>query len=464
MTECNENPIEFSSLGRKQVVADFEGGSITSDGGALLLREVDRHLGLIDKLNAALPDPRDPSKVVHEQRHLLARRILGIALGHEDLNDHQHLRDDPLVQAATGRGVDPDQPLASPATLCRLENRATDRKALSDLAAVLVDVFVASHASHEQPPEELVPDFDATDDEAHGHQAGRFFHGYYDCYCFLPPYVFCGDHLLVAYLRPANIDASKHSRAILKLLVTRLREAWPRVRITVRADSGFCRWRLMRWCDRHGVNYVPGLAKNKALERLSAGTLLRGRLSFEETGEKRRLFEEFTYAAGTWDRHRRTILRHEHDEHGPNPRYVVTNLQGEGYEAQALYEGTYCGRGECENRIKEQQLDLFAGRTSCHEFLPNPFRVLLSAAAYVLVDHLRRLGLRGTELEQAQAGTIRLKLLKVGARVVSSVRRVVLHLSGGFPLRDLFARLARRLTTLPSRLPPLPAAPPATTG
>jgi len=454
MTDCNPDPIEFSSLGRKQVVADFDGGSITSDGGALLLREVDRHLGLIDRLDAALPDPRDPSKITHHQRHMLAQRVFGIALGHEDLNDHHALRDDPLVQAVTGRGIDPDQPLASPTTLCRLENRATDREALFEMSKALVEVFIASHA---EPPGELVLDFDATDDEVHGKQVGRFFHGYYDGYCFLPLYVFCGDHLLVAYLRPSNIDASRHSRAILKLLVRRLREAWPHVKITVRADSGFCRWRLMRWCDRHDVHYVLGLAKNKALERLSEGVLLRGRLGFEQDGQKRRLFAEFTYAAGTWDRPRRVVLRHEHDASGPNPRYVVTNLPGEAHPAQPLYEETYCGRGECENRIKEQQLDLFAGRTSCHEFLPNQFRVLLSAAAYVLVDHLRRLGLAGTELEQAQAGTIRLKLLKVGARVVSSVRRVVLHLSTGFPPRDLFARLARRLTTLPSRLPPRPA-------
>ena len=452
MTDCNTDPIVFSSLGPKQVVADFNGGSITSDAGALLLREVDRHLGLIDRLNAVIPDPRDPSRVTHQQRHMLAQRILGIALGHEDLNDHQHLRDDPLVQAVSGRGVDPEQPLAGPSTLCRLENRVTlTRKVLFDIAAALVEVFIASH---KEPPEELVLDFDATDDTVHGNQVGRFFHGYYDDYCFLPLYVFCGDHLLVAYLRPSNIDASKHSRAILKLLVERLRQAWPNVKITLRADSGFCRWRLMRWCDRHGVHYVLGLAKNKVLQRLSEPAMLKGRLSFEQTGHKARVFDEFTYAAGSWDRPRRTILRHEHDAHGPNPRFIVTDLPGEGhgqtYEAQTLYEQTYCARGECENRIKEQQLDLFAGRTSCHEFLPNQFRVLLSAAAYVLMDHLRRLGLKGTDLQEAQAGTIRAKLLKVGARVLSSVRRVVLHLSSGYPLRGLFTRLAAKLIALPT--------------
>ena len=447
MTECNRESIEFSNLGRKRIEADFNGGNITSDGGVLLLREVDRHLGLIDRLNAAIPDPRDPSRITHDQRHMLAQRIFGIALGHEDLNDHQHLRDDPLMQAVSGRGVDPDQPLAGPSTLCRLENRVTDRKTLFELHKALVDTFIASH---KEPPEELILDFDATDDTIHGHQVGRFFHGYYDNYCFLPLYVFCGDHLLVAYLRPSNIDAAKHSRAILKLLVDRLRQAWPKVKITIRADSGFCRWRMMRWCDRHDVSYILGLAKNKCLERLSSGVLLRGRLGFEESGEKRRLFDEFRYAAGPWDRERRVILRHEHDEKGSNPRYVVTNLPATEHPMQQLYEKTYCGRGECENRIKEQQLDLFAGRTSCHEFMANQFRVILSAVAYVLIHNLRRLGLQGTPMQEAQAGTIRLKLLKVGARVIDSARRVVLHLGTGYPLRELFIAVARQLVALPA--------------
>jgi hypothetical protein len=451
MTDCNAKPIAFSSLGRQKVVADFNGGKITSDGGALLLREVDRHLGLIDKLDAALPDPRDPALITHQQSHMLAQRIFAIALGQEDLNDHQLLRDDPLMQVATGRGIDAEQPLAGPSSLCRLENRAIlNRNVCFNLAVELFEVFIASHA---QPPEELVLDFDATDDTIHGDQVGRFFHGYYDNYCFLPLYVFCGDHLLCAYLRRSNIDASRHSRAILKLMVRRLRQAWPNVKITIRADSGFCRWRLMRWCERHGVHYVLGLAKNTVLERRSEGTLLRGRLGYEESGVKQRLFDEFTYAAGSWDRSRRVILRHEHDSHGSNPRYIVTNLReqdNDAYAAKPLYEQGYCARGECENRIKEQQLDLFAGRTSCHQFLPNQFRVLLSAAAYVLMDHLRRLGLGGTELQEAQAGTIRSKLLKVGARVVASVRRVLLNLSSGYPRRALFIEVAARLIALPT--------------
>lgn len=447
MTDCNGKPIVFSSLGRQQVVGDFNGGSITSDAGALLLREVDRHLGLIDRLNAAIPDPRDPSRIVHEQRHMLAQRIYGIALGYEDVNDHFTLRNDPLMQAVTGRGVDAGQSLASPTTLGRMENRAVDRKMLFEMSAVLVDAFIASHP---EPPEEIVLDFDATDDAVHGKQIGRFFHGYYDHYCFLPLYVFCGDHLLAAYLRPSNIDGAKHGRAILKLLVQRIRQEWPQVRIIVRADSGFCRWKLMRWCDRNHVHYVLGLAKNAVLERMSEYAMLKGRLTFEEGGHKARVFDEFTYAAATWDRTRRVILRYEHDAQGANPRYVVTSLPKEAHQGQALYEKTYCARGECENRIKEQQLDLFAGRTSCHEFLPNQFRVLLSAAAYVLFDHLRRRGLQGTELQEAQVGTLRLKLLKIGARVKQSVRRIVLHLSSGFPLQELFTQLVRRLTALPA--------------
>lgn len=448
MTDCNDNPIVFSSLGRKQLAADFNGGSITSDGGALLLREVDRHLGLIDRLNAVMPDPRDPARIIHEQRHMLAQRIFAIALGHEDVNDHFALRNDPLLQAVSGRGIDPQQPLASPTTLGRLENRAVDRQMLFEMSAVLVETFIASH---QEPPREIVLDFDATDDAVHGKQIGRFFHGYYDHYCFLPLYVFCGDHLLAAYLRPSNIDGAKHARAILKLLVRRLRQVWPDVKIIVRADSGFCRWRMMRWCDRHRVHYVLGLAKNAALERMSEYAMLKGRLTFEEHGQKARVFDELTYAAASWDRTRRVILRYEHDAQGANPRYVVTSLpKDDEHDGQALYEKTYCARGECENRIKEQQLDLFAGRTSCHAFLSNQLRVLLSAAAYVLFDHLRRAGLAGTELQEAQAGTIRLKLLKIGARVKQSVRRIVLHLSSGFPLQELFTQLARKLTALPA--------------
>jgi hypothetical protein len=435
-------PLLFSSLDRKKIVADFQGGDLTSDGGLPLLREVDRRIGLIDALDAAIFDPRFQPLVVHDQRTILAQRILAIAAGYEDLNDHQTLRTDTLLQTLTDRRLKAGQKeadaLASPPTLCRLENRIT-RGDLERMAEVLVEQFVASQAT---PPEELVLDFDATDDPVHGRQEGRFFHGYYDHYCFLPLYVFCGEQLLVAYLRPANIDAAKHSRAILKLLVRRFRQAWPGVRIVFRGDSGFCRWRMLRWCDRHDVGYLVGLAKNERLKRLARRSMVTARWRYRGSGDKQRLFEKFEYAAATWDRPRRVIAKAEHSEQGENPRFVVTNLPGDGRD---LYEKLYCQRGEAENRIKEQQLGLFADRTSCHDFLANQFRVLLSASAYVLMETLRRVGLAGTELAKAQVGTIRLKVLKIGGRIVRSVRRVVVHLASAFPLQDLLRTVVKQL-------------------
>jgi hypothetical protein len=425
MTDCNRQPLLFSSLSGKKIVADFDGGALTSDAGALLLRQVDRRLGLIDALAACIPDPRDPARITHDLRTLLAQRVFGIAMGYEDLNDHDALRNDPLFQIVTERGVNESQPLGSASTLCRFENRI-DRKTLAKMAEVFVEQFIQSY---DQPPTELILDFDATDDPLHGQQEGRFFHGFYDGYCYLPLYVFCGDRLLTAYLRPSNIDAAKHSRAVLKLLVKRLRRAWPGVRIVVRADSGFCRWRLLRWCERHDVHYLIGLARNAD--------------RFDQTGQKQRRFGAFAYAAKTWDRRRRTIVKAERLKQGPNTRFVVTNLPG---DPQTLYDAVYCQRGEMENRIKEQQLDLFADRTSCHDFLANQFRLLLSSAAYVLVEALRRLGLHDTELARAQVGTIRVKLLKIGARVRWSVRRIVLHLASGYPFKDLFTAVVARLT------------------
>ena len=435
MTQCNRQPLLFSRLAGKKIVGDFNGGDITSDGGLPLLREGDRKIGLIDAINKAVNDPRCPSLIEHDQRTILAQRILAIAAGYEDLNDHQTLRDDTILKALTDRKLKrnqkEDDPLASPPTLCRLENRVT-RRDLARMASVLVEQFVASHDS---PPEELVLDFDATDDLVHGDQEKRFFQGYYDHYCFLPLYVFCGEQLLVAYLRPANIDAARHSRAILKLLVNRFRRVWPNVRIIFRADSGFCRWKLHRWCDENDVGYITGLAKNNRVKRLARRTMTTARWRFRQTGQKQRLFEEFEYAAETWDRPRRVIAKAEYSRRGENPRFLVTNLTGDPRE---LYEQVYCQRGEMENRIKEQQLGLFADRTSCHDFLSNQFRVLLSAAAYVLMETLRRVGLAGTELARSQVGTIRLKLLKIGGRIVQSVRRIVVHLSSGYPMREVF--------------------------
>jgi len=441
MTDCNTNPLTFSSLGRKKIQADFNGGCLTSGAGALLLREVDKRLGLIDAINNCIPDPRHPFYTVHSQRTMLAQRILGIALGYEDLNDHQSLREDPLFAILCERGIKEDLPLASPPTLCRLKNRV-DRKALARIAEVLVEAFIASHAT---APDELILDFDPTDDPVHGNQEKRFFHGYYDHYCFLPLYVFCDSQLLVAYLRASNIDPALHSRGIFKLLVKRFRQQWPNVRIVFRGDSGFCRWRLMRWCDKHNVGYIIGMIRNSVLEKLARPWMDASAEQFAQTGQKQRLFGEFRYAAATWDKERRVIVKAEYLAQGANTRLIVINLAG---QPQQLYDEVYCQRGEAENRIKEQQLGLFADRTSCHDFVANQFRVLLSAAAYVLVDTLCREGLVGTELANAQVGTIRLKLLKIGARVVSSVRRIVFHLAGGYPLKDLFARILGRLSEL----------------
>jgi hypothetical protein len=441
MTDCNTSPLPLASLGSRKIQADFNGGSLTSDAGALLLRELDGRIGLINAINHCIPDPRNPIYTVHQQRTMLAQRIFAIALGYEDLNDHQSLREDPMFQIISERGVKDDLPLASPPTLCRLENRI-NRKSLADIAKVFVEVFIASYRT---PPDVLVLDFDATDDPVHGNQERRFFHGYYDNYCFLPLYVFCESQLLVAYLRPADIDPSKHSGAVLKLLVRRLRQQWPGVRIIFRGDSGFCRWRLIRWCDRNNVGYIIGLARNPVLEKLAQEWIYLSKAQFDQTGQKQRVFSEFMYAAETWDCERRVIVKAEHLVQGANTRFVVTNLEG---EPQKLYDELYCQRGEAENRIKEQQLGLFADRTSCHYFVANQFRVLLSAAAYILMDALRRQCLADTELASAQVGTIRLKLLKIGARVVHSVRRIVIHLAGGYPFKDIFVGILARLSVL----------------
>lgn len=441
MTECNREPLSFSSFSRRRILADFNGGQLTSDAGGLLLREVDRRTGLTQALAERIADPRDPAKTTHDLRSILVQRICGIAMGYEDGNDHHTLRTDPIFQILADKAPDPEDPLASPATISRLENAVT-RDSLVAMAEVLVDQFIKAHR---RTPKELILDFDATDDLVHGDQENRFFHGYYDNYCFLPLYVFCGEHLLCAYLRPSNIDAALHSRAILKLLVDRLRREWPKVPIIFRADSGFCRWKTLRWCEKHDVKYVVGIARNKVLERLADPFVEEAKQRFEKTGRKQRRFREVRYAAKTWDRERRVIVKAEHLEQGPNCRFVVTNLPN---GPKAIYDRLYVQRGDMENRIKEQQLGLFADRTSCHAFQANQFRVLLAASAYVLLSHLRRVGLKGTELAKAQVTTIRLKLLKIAARVTISVRRIVLHLSSAYPYQSLFVRLTRRLAPI----------------
>lgn len=430
MRKIQGKQLTFSSTKGRQVEADFTGGQVSSDGGLLLVREVDRKLDLIRRVARRLSDERQGGKVVHANETMLRQRVMGLIAGWEDLNDAQTLRTDPVHQVAAGS----EGELASAPTLCRFENRQA-RAAAWAVNSELVEQFIASYA---QAPALLILDFDATDTPVHGNQENRFFHGYYDCHCFLPLYVFCGDQLLVAYLRPSNIDAAKHAAAILKLLVTRLRQAWPRTKIVFRADSGFCRDRLLSWCDRHDVKYVVGLARNERLLALAAPLLRRAEKQFGETQQKQRLFTAFNYAAGTWRQVRWVIAKAEHTAKGSNPRFILTNLVG---DSQKIYDRRYCQRGEMENRVKEQMM-LFADRVSAHRWWPNQWRLLLSALAYTLMEALRRLALHGTALAQATCATIRTKLIKIGTVVVTKLTVIRLHLSSHHPLQELFC-LAR---------------------
>ena len=434
MTNCTLSKIEFPRCRGRRVEADFAGGDISSNGGVALLALADRRLGLLSGLARRLDDERQAGKVGHKLLALLRQRVYAVGLGHEDVNDHEDLRDDLALQTAVGR----DQRLASPSTVGRLE-RAAGRAWAWAAHVSMVENFIASF---EEVPEELVLDFDATDDPVHGRQVGRFFHGYYDRYCFLPLYVFCGDQLLVSYLRPSNIDQAKHAWAILALLVRRLRREWPDVRIVLRADSGFCRHRMLSWCERHDVGYIVGLAQNARLNRQAEIGMGWAEAAYHHGGSKQRLFVELRYGAKTWTKRRRVIARIEHGPKGANPRYVVTNLPGDG---RHLYDKLYCQRGEMENRIKEQQLDLFADRTSCHKWWPNQFRLILASLAHTLVDTIRRLALKGTDMSRARVGTIRLRLLKIGAVVIRNTRRVTLHLSSACPDKVLFHLVAARL-------------------
>jgi Transposase DDE domain group 1 len=437
MPKCTKEKIDFGRFGRRLIEADFCGGDLSSDGGLLLLRQIDRHLGLSRAAAAAIPDPRDPERIRHGLRDLLAQRLYGLCCGYEDLNDHQALRDDVLMQTAVGR----DEALASAPTFSRLENRATRAQAWA-LHGVLIDQFIASHKS---VPEELVLDIDASDVPLHGEQELSQFHAYYDHHCYLPLYVFCGQAMLACYLRPSKIDGAKHAAALVKLLVSRLRQAWPNTRFIVRGDSGFCRRRLLHWCERSGVHYVIGLARNARLH--AAVELAEASLAdaYAASGAKQRLIGEFDYAAKSWSHERRVITRLEYGSQGTNPRFIVTNLPGDPVQ---LYDHLYCQRGEAENRIKEAQLDLFGTRASCSRFIANQFRLLLAALAYTLMQRLRALALQATELERASAATIRVRLLKIGAAILRNTRRVRVMLASHHPLRELFATAAARLALL----------------
>lgn len=433
MPNCTEEfevrKIEFGRLGRRVVEGRFDGGSMTSDAGVMLLGSLDRKLGLLQSAANCIADPRNPLLIKHKVVDMLRQRVYGLALGWEDLNDHNALRSDVAMQTAVGV----DEQVASAPTLCRLEKWA-DRASAVRLHQVLVEQFIASFKSE---PKELVLDFDATDNPLHGQQEGRFFHGYYDAYCYLPLYVFCGQQLLCAYLRPSRMDGAKHAAAILKLLVTRLRQQWPAVRIIFRGDSGFCRQRILNYCERADVHYIVGLARNARLQGITEFLELAMKEQYQQSGLKQREIGEFLYAAQTWAQERRVITRLEWGEQGNNPRYVVTNLQG---PPQALYDGLYCQRGEAENRIKEAQIGLFATRTSCHLFQSNQLRMLLAALGYVLIERLRALALQGTALATAQVDTLRSKLLKLAAVVTRNTRRIRLYLASNWPNADIYAQ------------------------
>jgi len=367
MPKCTGSQIDFGRLGRRVIEADFSGGELSSDGGLMLVRQVDQRIGLTHMAAAKLSDPRDPGRIRHSLRTLLAQRLYGLCCGHEDLNDHARLREDLVMQTAVGG----DEALASAPTLSRLETRATRAQAWA-LHEVLIEQFIASH---ERAPTGLVLDVDASDVPLHGQQESRQFHGYYDHHCYLPLYVFCGQAMLACYLRRSRIDGAKNATAVLKLIIRRLRQAWPEVAIIVRGDSGFCRERLMRWCERHRVGYILGLARNARLQDQVWSVEQALAEQYAASGSKQREIGEFSYAAQSWAHERRVITRLEYGAQGNNPRFVVTNVEG---RAEELYDTLYCQRGEAENRIKEVQLDLFGTRASCHKFLANQFRLLLA--------------------------------------------------------------------------------------
>lgn len=471
-TECNQQSFAFHPLGRRRVIGRFDGGKITSDAGALLLRETERATGILRQFAACFSDHRNPRLIEHTVQQLIAQRVFALCLGYEDLNDHDALRHDPLLAVLAGKtdplGVtrgrqrDRGKALAGKSTLNRLEltparadSKSRYKKIVVNRPAVqnlLVDVFLQSRS---RPPERIELDVDATDDPLHGHQSGRFFHGYYDGYCYLPLYIFCGDDLLCAKLRPSNIDASAGALKELQRIVERIRQRWPNVPILIRGDSGFCREPIMAWCEQNTVDYVFGLAKNSRLLSEISGELKEARSRWEQTGQPVRLFKEFPYATRhSWSRCRRVIAKAEHLDQGANPRFVVTSLPAEQFDAQSLYEDVYCARGDMENRIKEQQLCLFADRTSCATLRANELRLWFSSIAYVLMTALQRLGLQGTELQVAQCDTIRLKLLKIGAQIRVTVRNVWLSLAESYPYRQLFERVYQRLLRL-RPIPPL---------
>jgi hypothetical protein len=445
-TECNPDLFGFARVEGRAVVASFDGGAITSDAGALLLGATDRAIRLVDRFACCFKDARSAALVEHEVGTLVGQRVFGLAMGYEDLNDHDELRHDPIMAVLAGKLEARRQdcaPVAGKSTLNRLElskpSPSRYHKISHDEAAIerlFVDLFLEAHA---KAPKQITLDLDATDDPLHGEQEGRFFHGYYSGYCYLPLYVFCGRHLLAAKLRKSNIDAASGSIVELARVIGQIRRRWPRVRILLRADSGFCREDLMVWCETNKVDYLFGLARNARLVAEIGAELAIAEEEATRTGKPARRFKDFTWSTrNSWSRERRVVAKAEWTGGDSNPRFVVTSLDRNETEARYLYEKVYCARGEMENRIKECQLDLFADRTSSHTMRANQLRLWFASMAYVLISALRRIGLKHTQFAQATCGTIRLKLLKIGALVTKSVRRIKVAMASGCPYAHEF--------------------------
>src|ERR1700726_2907995 len=452
-TECSADLFGFARVEGRAVVAGFDGGRMTPDAGAMLLGATDRAIGLLERFAGCFTDHRAAELVEHTVAGLVRQRVVGIALGYEDLIDHDQLRHDPVI-AVLGGKLEAKRsdcaPLAGKSTLNRLELSRVEPSRYHKISygaalieAVFVDVFLDAHAV---PPPQITLDLDATDDPLHGHQEGRFFHGYYDCYCYLPLYVFCGRHLLLAKLRPSDIDAAAGSVDAIERIVRQIRARWPYVRILLRADSGFAREALMAWCEENHVDYVVGVARNAHLVAMIERELAAARAAAEQTGQPARRFKDFQWSTlGSWSRRRRVVAKAEWTQGEANPRFVVTSLKRAEAAARQLYEDTYCARGEMENRIKECQLDLYADRTSAATMRANQLRLWFASMAYVLICALRRIGLAETAFADATCGTIRLKFLKVGALVRISVRRIKIAMASACPAAEDWARAARRL-------------------
>jgi hypothetical protein len=448
MTDCIQSGFEFEACGKREIVARFDGGTISSDGGAFLLRQTDQRLNLLARLAECFLDGRNQEQVEHSILEMLSQRIYGLALGYEDINDHEQLRKDPVFGILAGR-QELEEPLAGKSTLNRMELGAGTKDRYKKITfwkeaidELLVKVFVESYA---QAPAQIILDVDTTDLPLHGNQEGRFFHGYYGSYCYLPLYIFCGEQVVCARLREANHDAAFGSLQEIRRIIAQIRVAWPEVRIILRGDSGFCRNELMSWCESQGVEFVFGLARNQRLRRIIGAQMHAATQQWQETGTAARVFSEFDYQAkktkkGGWDRERRVVAKAEHIDGKENPRFVVTSLRSEAWAAQALYEELYCARGDMENRIKEQ-FSLFADRVSSETMRANQMRLYLSAMAYILVSGLRRLGLPGTELAEAQVATIRTKLLKIGAQIRVTVRKVWVSMASSYPWQGLYRQV-----------------------